>query len=159
MAKAVLTKPSSKGVKKPSTKGVSKSKPVKTKAKSQKQTDNPGQSLVGGHFLAHWLQDVSLEVSQPMGTFAPGERQLDFSIRAREVSLPQPNHLRCELRLRAHIFIPAGTVALAEISYAAVVENPQDMRAILSSLYTPARDALAGALRMAGHEPPLPTTL
>lgn len=131
-----------------------KVKPVKAKpAKASK-----AKSLL----IGHWLQDASLENFSPIQSFAPGERQVDLTIRAHQISLSHPSHHRLDMRLRAHILVQDAILVLAETRYAAIVDKSQTaagVEPILMEMYPFARQALANTLQLAGHEPPLPEVL
>ncbi|MBI1308552.1 MAG: hypothetical protein GC129_01660 [Proteobacteria bacterium] len=129
-------------------------KPVKAKKKAVAPKAQP--------ILLQGVQDASLESLMPSSAFSKGERQLEFGVSAHHTQLPQAGQGRLELRLRAHIHVQGQPVALAEIKYAAVIQNTQkgqDMSPFMAQLYPPARDALVRLLQLAGHEPPLPATL
>lgn len=141
-------KPAPKKAPKPS------KKPVKTISKTGETS--------GSAILAHWLHDVSLESGGPVRVFAPGDRQLDLMMSANHATISQTGHVRLELRLRAHIHTAEGTLAVAEIKYAAVVEklhHESELPPLLAEIYPFARDSLNGVLQLAGHHAPLPDTL
>lgn len=136
-------------------KGSSKSAPKPSK------TPKKALSTPSG-VLAHWLQDVSLEVVQPLSSYAPGERELELSVRANQVNIAHPTHSKLELRLRAHIVTPEGPLVLAEILYAGVIDKTrtdQDVGLLFEELYQPAKQSMEGVLALSGHTPPLPEAL
>jgi hypothetical protein len=139
----------------------SKSKPTIKKSKPAKS--KPAKAFKAKtQLIAHWLQDTSLENFSPIQSFAPGERQVDLTIRAHQIPLSHPSHHRLDMRLRAHILVQDAVLVLAETRYAAIVDKSQTaagVDSILTEMYPFARQALADTLHLAGHEPPLPEVL
>lgn len=135
-------------------------KAVKKPAKASKTAIKEASGPQG--LLAHWLQDVSLEVTQPLGSHAPGERELELSVRATHVNIDHPTHGKLELRLRANIVTQDGPLAVAEIIYSGVVDKAQldeDAGKLFEELYQPAKQSMEGVLALSGHTPPLPEGL
>lgn len=136
-------------------KSAKKSSKTPAPKKSKKIDFNP--------FKAHWTQDISLEIPFPAtASFAPGQRELDFSAGVQHYPLQDESSTKIELRLRVYIHSQQTPLALAEMCYAGVVEKSQfakDQQKMLENLYQLARPRLLQLLTDAGHQPPLPNQL
>ncbi|NBX86296.1 MAG: hypothetical protein EBQ80_03515 [Proteobacteria bacterium] len=143
-----------KPAKKPQpTKNTSKINPKKPTAAPAKTPFNP---------LAMWLEDASLEVLRPASSYAVGERQLEFAVRANHATAQQGDNIKLTLLLRAHIHASNQTLAIAEISHSAIIKtllNNHNLAESFAALYPTARQSLANLLALSGHNPPLPEAL
>ncbi len=105
--------------------------------------------------------DASLEFRPPMRTPKPGERSLDFAVQSNYATLPQGGSTQLNLHLRAEIFLPEGSMLLAENHYIGVINtalNDDIAHHYFTELYGIARAGLQVMLRLAGQEPPIPAT-
>lgn len=139
-------------------------KATKTVKKNAKSRPKKGAAkLAPADLKLHWLQDASLEIPFPgNASFAPGQRELDFSAGVQHYALPQGDDSKIELRLRVYIHSQATPLALAEICYSAIVEKAQlaaDEKNTLEKLYQQARPCILELLAGSGHQPPLPDKL
>lgn len=132
-------------------------KSISKKTKPLIKSDNNTKS-----FLAHWLQDVSLEITQPPVNYSPGERMLEFSVQVSQVPILHPEHGKIEMRLKAHISVQGDPIVLAETIYSAVInkaQSEQDLNKLGEELYPIAKKSLEDILGLAGHKPVLPESL
>lgn len=105
-----------------------------------------------------WLQDATLEIPvSPATKFAPGERELEFSIGMRQQE--DGDQIRSELRGRALVHAGGAVLALAEASYVTVCAEADLPENLPQQLYAPLRTHLESLLALGGHTPPLPATL
>lgn len=122
-----------------------------------KDADNNMYSKASG--VSGWIQDVSVEapVSVVGASFAPGEREVEFSVAMRRH--PAAEGDVSELRGRAMVHARGQVLALAEASFVAVNKDKLDDAELVERMYVELRPALQQALALVGHNPPLPETL
>lgn len=110
-----------------------------------------------------WLQDVSLEVLQPVHRmFNPGERQMEFMARLQTQDGPQPSLSLYSNIVNIHILANGKPYMLLEVIYSCIAEKAQDAKqeqSVAEALYHEARPYIEQLLAMSGHTPPLPEVL
>lgn len=105
-----------------------------------------------------WLQDATLEIPvSPGQAFAPGSRELEFSVGFRQQEDGQ--NLRSELRGRALVHVDGQVLALVEASYVNLAAKGATQEDLPHLLYALLRPQLEQLLALGGHKPPLPASL
>lgn len=105
-----------------------------------------------------WLQDASIEVPVPASSeFAPGQRELEFSIGLRQQDAD--GLVRSELRGRALVHAQGTVLALVEASYVNISSKNAVLQGLPQHLYSQLRPQMERLLALAGHTPPLPASL
>lgn len=140
----------------------SKSKKTTVQTKKPNKIKEKVAPSTPAKFLVNWLEDASLEVLTPATTFAAGERQLEFAVRANHATAQQGDSVKLTLLLRAHIHVANQTIVISEIRHSAIINTlPSDyiMAQLFAELYPHARQSLANLLALFGHNPPLPDKL
>ncbi|MCA3243730.1 MAG: hypothetical protein INF43_00290 [Alphaproteobacteria bacterium] len=153
----------SKTVKTPQ-KSVAKSQQTGASVKSSKIVDKSKETKSKSNGPWHFLApiDVSLENRPILRPINPGERQLDLAVQTGHAALPQDDLVQVDVRLRAQISIPEGLAVVAEVHCLGIAiksKGSDQIAELQEQLYGPTRAALQTVLALAGHTPPLPTTL
>ena len=126
----------------------------KTAIKAEKKSTITKQQGVSNT----WLQDATLEIPVYPGTkYAPGERELDFSVGMRQQE--DDGLVRSELRGRALIHINGAVLALAEAACVNVTQSEAIPADLPQQLYLQLKGHLEQLLALGGHTPPLPRSL
>ncbi|RYG62139.1 MAG: hypothetical protein EON60_00920 [Alphaproteobacteria bacterium] len=105
-----------------------------------------------------WLQDVSIEAPMPTSMkFAPGQRQLEFSVGMRQTE--ESDHIRSELRARALVHAENVVLVVVEACYVNLAPQAQMREDLPEYLYAQLKPQLEQLLSLTGHTPPLPESL
>lgn len=136
-----------------------KKAPQKAPAKDIKSTSTAAPKAVEKPSQQpEWLQDVSMEAPMPdVFNFAPGQRQLEFSVGMRQVD--ESDHIRSELRARALIHADNVVLVVVEASYVNLAQKDQIREDLPEHLYSQLKPHLETLLSLTGHTPPLPESL
>ncbi len=105
-----------------------------------------------------WLQDVSVEAPVPASfKFAPGQRQLEFSVGMRQMD--ETDHVRSELRARALVHAENVVLVVVEASYVNLAPKDDIREDLPEYLYSQLKPQMETLLSLTGHTPPLPASL
>lgn len=150
----MVAKKSAKPIVPPKAGTKSATKPETTKQVSVQKQDKSINSIE----INGWLQDATLEIPVAPGQkFAPGERELEFSIGMRQQE--DDGQTKTELRGRALVHAKGTVLALAEASYVSLAASGNQPENLPQLLYKPLREHLERLLALGGHTPPLPLSL
>ncbi|RYG61815.1 MAG: hypothetical protein EON60_02115 [Alphaproteobacteria bacterium] len=135
-----------------------KASPKPTGKQAGQPSKSPVKSAPKPLQQPEWLQDVSIEAPVPATQkFAPGQRQLEFSVGMRQID--ESDHIRSELRARALVHAENVVLVVVEASYVNLASKADIRDDLPEYLYTQLKPHLEQLLSLTGHTPPLPESL